>query len=488
MANSTQRWIIATTTRFVLVAALLSGAGWIYYWLTLTAPTVQSADTSHAVRRVMVFKARQVPMSRQWSGYGVTEAIYSADVPARVTAVVTTLPQTVTAGTAVQRGQLLVELDSSDFERQVHIARQDLADLKAQLAMLSVDHEQASQRLELDQQEVNLTLQELHRVEQLQRSGAAHEQDLDRAKRNWITAQRSFVMTQQSLEILAPRRDQLTAQLQAKQSHLDLAQLNLERCRIVSPMDGVLQSVDIEVGENVTAGQRVARVVNLTQIEVPLRLPAEARTTISVGDTVELTTAARNDHGWPATVARIAPENDPQTRTVTVFAQIQQPSWSDSYTSDRSRQDQGSTPKQIQSDRPSLLAPGTFIAATVTSQHVEPRWVVPRRAIHEGSVMIAMPVADTHHDDGHVITSQKVLIDYSVRSVLTQLGLPDDQWAVLDSPLKEGQWILVNASTSLLDGQAVEPIELSKSRPTLSNPDTIVNEVDPTPYRTEIRP
>jgi multidrug efflux pump subunit AcrA (membrane-fusion protein) len=188
----------------------------------------------------------------------------------------------------------------------------------------------------------------------------------------------------------------------------------------------VLQSVDVEVGENLAAGQRVARVVDLRRIEVPLRLPASARAGIAVGDDVLLHATGGSDRTWPARVARIAPEDDATTRTVAVYVELNQ-----------------------DPHDPAALAPGQFLRGTVSSSGAQLRWVVPRRALAGDRLLLV--------NDGRIV-SRAVEIDFQIERKLPQLGLPDDEWVVLREPLREGDRVVVNAARGLADGLAVTAV------------------------------
>jgi hypothetical protein len=60
-------------------------------------------------------------------------------------------------------------------------------------------------------------------------------------------------------------------------------------------------------------------------------------------------------------------------------------------------------------------------------------------------------------DDG-VIVSRPVAVDFEIHYDLPALGLPDDQWVVLRDELRSGDLIVINASRTLPDGLAVQPV------------------------------
>ena len=432
MAMTRPKWI-STATRAVIVIAVLVATTVIYQILIRTAPEVQMTDTTNTIRRVMVFRAQKHPVRRQWQGYGTAEAMDSANVPARVSATVLHIAPGILPGAAVKKDQVLAVLDDRDFQRRVEIEQHRVADLEAQFALLEVERGRLAERVKLEESDVELTLAELERAKQLVESRATNRQDLEQAKREFIASERTRLFTAEAIDKLGPRRASLQAQRRALASSLHIAKLNFERCRITSPIDGILQAVDIEVGENIAVGQRIARVVRVDLIEVPLRLPSAARADLAVGNQIALVCESRDDLYWSAHIARISPEDDATTRTMTVFAELNR--WVEA--------------ERSGTEGRHLLTPGTFVGGVATSDRIEHRWVVPRRSIREGRVLLV--------DDG-VILSRPVRVAYVIEGRIADTDLPDDQWAVLDDDLIDGELIVGHASSSLMDGQAVEPV------------------------------
>jgi HlyD family secretion protein len=436
--NLSHRPVIAI--RAAAVAALLILAMLIFQVLTATGPIVQTVDPDAQLPRVNVFAAAAVSVQRQWTGYGTAEAVYSANVPARVTATVTRIPPDILEGSAVTKGQVLVELDDSDYVNQLRIAQQDLAGVQARLDQLDTQENWLTQRLEVETSDLALAQDELERIKNLFERSAANQKDVDAADRAVLSARRSRLLVEESLNGIKPRRDQLLAEKAGLVSSADTAGQNLQRCSIKSPIDGVLQFVDVEVGENLTPGQRVARVVNLQRVQTPLSLAANARPHVRVGDPVRLTSTANPTLFWDSTVARITPEDDPQTRTFYAYVEV--------------AIDQTST--QNRRVVPAMLAPGVFVSGVVREADSRPRLVVPRRSIRTQRVMVIR--------DGY-IQSNQVREDYAYHGALPALGLPDDQWAVLNSGIEAGDLVVLNPTRSLSDGQQVDPVQADRDEP-----------------------
>lgn len=421
--------LLAVTTRSMvgLLVLLFAVALSSYMFQTRPGPAITSA-TNHA-RRVLVLTAQPVPVQRQWRGFGTANAMNSANVPARVTATVVEVPERILAGAHIDIGQVLARLDASDFTRQVEIATEAVAGIAALLEQLDIERQTLAQRHALETEDVQLAQDELHRVKKLFEQHAANQRDTDQAQRGVLAARRTLSLTDQAIQIVEPRRRQLETQLAAQLSNLRLAKQNLERCTIMSPLDGVVQSVDVELGENVVSGQRVVRVVNLNRIEVALRLPAAARSEVGTGNAVNLESTNSPERKWSSQIARIAPENDQDTRTFAVYVEVNQ-----------------STPVDGTSV---MLAPGNFVVGTVVVGQMSQRYVVPKRSFQGSWVLLV--------EDGRLV-SREVQVDYLVEQSFPRFGLPDLHWAVLGSTLASGDLVVVDPYSSLADGQIVEPV------------------------------
>ncbi len=409
--------------RLVVMVVLLGVAGAAAYMLHAARPRVaeRSADSVRPV--VQSFVAQRVPVAQAWSGQGTARALHSADVPARVAATVVGPAAAVRPGTRVTLGQVLVQLDEEEFVRRAEVARQRMREIDASLAQLEVEQKRMAERTALDDSDVAMARTEFDRQTRLHERGVTTEQDIDVSRRILIAAQRSELATRQAAELIGPRRRQLEALRAGQEAQEKLAELDRQRATINSPLAGVVQALDVEVGESVAVGQRVARVVALDRVEVPVSLPAAAAGSVAVGDTVTLWTAGSELSAWESTVLRVAPEQDTATRTLTVYAEV-------------SSADDGTPPPP----------PGVFLDARVQTADAQLRWVVPRRSLREGRVQVIV--------DGRLV-SRAAQVAFYVNAVQPALGIADDQWAVIDEVLAPGDRVLIDAANRLPDGTEV---------------------------------
>ena len=418
--------VVSLLVRTVVGVGAIVVAIAVFGWLAATREVPVPRPPEEARPRLVVVSATPVEVQRSFSGFGTADAIRTADVPAEVIGVVDSIPDGTSEGLPIEAGDVLATINARDFRRQAEIAEEALAELDARSAQLDVEEAAARNRLELAERDVELAKLELLRTEKALAEGAAVEREVDRAKQALLAVDRAMVQAQESIDGFVPRRASLRALTESQRAAKRLAEQNLARCTITSPIDGVIAAVDVEIGESVAPGRRVARVVDLGSMEILLKLPSSARRFVRVGIALD----ADDPQCWEAKVARVAPIDEPGSRTFTVYAELEQ-----------------------SAEDPLALVPGTFVLGTVRCGDTETRVVVPRRSVRDGRVLIA-----ESNGEAHAIVSHPVEIEWTFESALPQFSIPDTQWVVLSEELPTGSLVLLDGSRAVSPGTLVRPV------------------------------
>ena len=167
----------------------------------------------------------------------------------------------------VKRGQLLARLDPRNFQAQAENSRANVA--AAQARVRSADAEVKTQIANLQSAKANLEASRVardntailfSRADELTKKGVVSKNDYDNAKANADSAQAKYEQGQAAIaqveaqsNATAAQAEQARAQLQQAQADLNRAQLNLDYCNIYSPVDGVVISRNIDVGQTIAA-------------------------------------------------------------------------------------------------------------------------------------------------------------------------------------------------------------------------------------------
>ena len=235
----------------------------------------------------------------------------------------------------VHRGDLLVQIEPSDYRAQVAQAEANLLGTQANLA--NNDTQKDIQRALIRQAQSNMEataadVQRYHLEAERQRSLlstrlAGTEQQVEQATANErrTSAQlalNSAQLDQQKaiLESLGVQQKQLSAQVAAAQAQLDLALNNLRYTRIESPADGIAGQRQVRPGQFVNVGTQVVSVMPLPNIWVIANYKETQMTNVRIGQPASVKVDAFPDlrlHGkvdsWApgtgSTFALLAPDN-----------------------------------------------------------------------------------------------------------------------------------------------------------------------------------
>ena len=419
--------------RALLGVGFLVGAFGIVFALFLTRPAPTRIPIDEGVgRSVRVMPARAVTVDREWRGFGVARPLRAADVAADVAGAVVERPARIEAGVRVRAGELLVALDPVDFEQALARAEDAVRARVAELAALVVEGGSFQQSVELAQRDTELVQRELSRMREALARNAANPAEVDRLERELSRVLREERQWRERIELLPARRARVEAQIGVERAGAAIAKHNLARSRIVAPFEGVLQSVAVREGERVNVADRVARVIDLRRMEIPLRMPASATAFLREGDEATIRADGPVDAQWSGRVVRIAPEADERTRTVTVYVEIEQD-------------------PDVRSIESPLLTPGRFVTGIVRTPDHQARIVVPRLALDADRVFV--------EDETGRVALRSVRVLHSIDRPLPQIDPRETEWAVIASGLREGERVIVSNLDELEVGMRIDAAE-----------------------------
>ena len=226
---------------------------------TLTTPTV-IAD-------------RKKQFARNTRFVGRVEAARSSDLGFELAG--TLLAAHVDEGNAVEKGDLLAELDT--------------ARLNARSAELEAAKEEAKAAVQL----AEVTFE---RMKSLVKRKAISRQALDEALQN---------------------RDSTRAAVRRTEAQLHSVDVDLSKSKLTAPFAGTISARLLDEGAIVTPGKPLFRILETANMEIRAGLSATAASGLELGQTVDVQT--RDSRSLPVVVERILPQRHPDTRTVDVI-------------------------------------------------------------------------------------------------------------------------------------------------------------------------
>lgn len=441
------KWIARGFRALVGVFAIIIAAA-LFRYLVATREAPQARAERPALPVVRAVECLPKPVARRWTAYGTARAMVAADIAAEVSGRVVERPEHLEAGVAVQPAELLLRLDPTDYQQRVVSARQQVISIESQLTGLEIEQARLAEQAELLREERAVAERDLARVRDAFTRGAGNESQVDARVQALNAVTRTQAVVLSALEAVPPRRSSLLASLESGRADLRQAEENLARTEIRAPFAGGLQEIRFRIAEWVRAGDPVARVVDLSRIEVPLRLAQSASGLIALGDAVTLRAEGGAALSWAGSVVRIAPETDPATRSLTVFVEVRQ---------------------RPDADAP-LLRPGQFVMGEIRSADRTPTLVVPRHSVNVDRVLVAAPRRDSDPAPPPgavmpmVVVSALVHVAHHLEDRFPEIAEGETQWAVLDPiretdairTLREGDLVLITNLESLRVGDMVD--------------------------------
>ncbi len=250
--------------------------------LILVVMVVANLKRSDGASREVRVESASVRRVEHWvRAPGLVQPLVSVDVSSNITGRVESL--FVEEGQRVRKGQLLLVLDDTRFRSAVEQNR----------AML----EAARSQLKLAEAEMNLARQVLQRRRDLHKRGLLSSEDLDAAEADFRVREAQVESGHREVERL--------------EAALKEAEKNLAETRFVSPLDGVVTSLNLEEGENVvigtmnTPGTVILTVADLSEMEIEAYVSEADVIAVRKGQRAKVKIDAKPDSSLDAVVTSI---------------------------------------------------------------------------------------------------------------------------------------------------------------------------------------
>jgi len=180
---------------------------------------------------------------------GKVEPITKVEVKSKASGIVKKLM--VDAGDKVKKGQLLAQLDKLEIQAQVEQSKASLQAAEANLKSSQADWERA--KVDAEGPEVPMTKRGYERAQGMAKEGVVSQSALDDAEKEYRMAVNKQNVAKAQITVLLAKIAQSQAQIAESRANLDQLEEQLSYTDIVSPIDGVILSRDVELGDAVSS-------------------------------------------------------------------------------------------------------------------------------------------------------------------------------------------------------------------------------------------
>ncbi len=154
-------------------------------------------------------------------------------------------------GDRVKQGQLLAQLDKAEIQAQVDQSRAALEAAEANLKSSQADYQRA--KVDAEGPDVPLLKRQYDRSLAMAKDGVVSASTLDDADKNYQMALNKQNVSKAQVTVLNAKIAQAQAQVAEDEANLKQLEEQLSYTDIVSPIDGIVLSRDVEMGDAVSS-------------------------------------------------------------------------------------------------------------------------------------------------------------------------------------------------------------------------------------------
>lgn len=268
-------------------------------------------------------------ISEEITGDAILMPLAQAAIAPRISAPIR--EEYVQRGARVQKGQLLVTLESRDLEGSALDSQGALTQAQANLRattqatipeeLIKAEGEVADTKAAYD-----VAARTAEERKKLFNQGALSGRDADSAYAAQVQAQSAYEQAQKHLDAVkkttgATNKDAAEGQLASARGRLESAEAMKEFASLRSPIDGVVTDRPLFPGETATAGSTVITVMDTSSLLAKVHLAQSSAQKLKLGHKAEVTVPGV-DAPVDATVSLISPALDPGSTTVEVWLKL----------------------------------------------------------------------------------------------------------------------------------------------------------------------
>ncbi len=409
----------------LIILTLGVGMG-VTHLLIATRPAPERRDTTRPPLLVQAQAVVPQTVIEPIVQFGTARAYRMAPLSAQVIGEVIELPDTVRAGQAVTKDQILLRIDSREYEAILAKMISQLARDRSAVAQLEIEERNVDQLIATAKNVLENTQWDFNKTKALFEQQMASDREYKNALIDLEKARLTVQEYENRKAIIPAQREQLAAAARASEAAVEIARLDVEHCTIKAPFDGVIDELSVDLGQRVQIGQSLLTLLDPRRIEVVIEIPAGMSDRVRVGAPCRLLVETMNGFTWEGEVRRIAPAANEMLRTLKVYVEV-----------DNDRYER-------------KLLPGFFVKARIDGPKLENVLTVPRTIIQNNRVFVY------NNGQAHVreVRIERDLLD---RSVVIGLGPGDIVITSHLDSLYENAPVRIADDLSAEAGRAVTP-------------------------------
>jgi HlyD family secretion protein len=228
---------------------LYIGIGLIVVMVLVAAGAVIASSGGTKIDKSKIAKVEQGDLAKSVVATGKIEPITKVEIKSKASGIVKRL--LVDAGDTVKTGQVLAELDREEIQARVREARAALEAAEANFRATQADMERA--KVDALGPDVPLLERAYERAKKMAGDGVVSQSALDEAQRAYEMAVNKREMARANMTVSKAKQAQASAQVAQQRANLERAEEEFRNSTIVAPIDGLVLSRNVEMGDAVSS-------------------------------------------------------------------------------------------------------------------------------------------------------------------------------------------------------------------------------------------
>lgn len=268
------------------------------------------------VKNVAIIKVGRSSIEDFYEATGTVKAKTTTQVSANMMGRILSFP--VAEGDNVTRGQVLVEIDSSESKTQLAKAQAGLQEAQAALVEVARSVESANAGVRTAEANKQLAESTFARFQELYKRGSASAQEFDEAQSRLKAATSELERAKAGVLAIQAKNKQINARIDQAKADIANTKVYEGYSRITSPVSGVVVKKFAEAGATASPGSPLLSIEDNSQYRLEAAVEESRSRSVRIGGRVVIKIDALGEGEVMGTIAEILPTADAASRSYTV--------------------------------------------------------------------------------------------------------------------------------------------------------------------------
>ncbi len=224
--------------------------------------------------RVTAVRVKTENISITFTEYGTARPANEVSLSSQVTGIITQIATDLKKGRIVEKGEIIVVIDKSDYQIKLEIEKAEKIRLESDLRKMELSYADDTTRLASMGRDYEISKREYERKLDLKSKNAASISDVDTAEQAKAQKENSYLLLKNVVDSYPMQLDSQKAQVSRAQALIEQARLNLDRCVINAPYKGRITFENVEVGALINSGVKLVSISDDSSLEIEVSLNA----------------------------------------------------------------------------------------------------------------------------------------------------------------------------------------------------------------------